>query len=294
MILLTGASGFLGNFFKIRINSEDLITISKSNSDIKCDLSNQIPKIPPVNLVIHAAGKAHSIPKTDEQKQKFIDVNVTGTQNLLKGLNESSSLPNAFIFISSVAVYGLHQGVNINEEHPLNAMDSYGLSKIHAEKLIQEWCNSNNVTCSILRLPLLVGQDPPGNLGSMIKAIQKGYYMNIAGGLARKSMVMAEDVAKIVLKVSEVGGIYNLTDGYHPNFKELSFNLAKQMGKSTPLNIPNWFAKIMAKTGDIIGMKAPFNSNKLTKITADLTFDDSKARKAFGWNPTNVLEAFKL
>jgi hypothetical protein len=30
------------------------------------------------------------------------------------------------------------------------------------------------------------------------------------------------------------------------------------------------------------------------KITSTLTFDDSKARNAFGWKPTPVLEGFKI
>jgi nucleoside-diphosphate-sugar epimerase len=118
--------------------------------------------------------------------------------------------------------------------------------------------------------------------------------MNIAGGLACKSMVLAEDVAKIIIRASEIGGIYNLTDGYHPNFKELSKYIAQQLHKRVPSNIPKWMAVLMAKTGDLLGDKAPFNSYKLSKISADLTFDDSKAREELGWNPNKVLEAFKI
>jgi hypothetical protein len=38
----------------------------------------------------------------------------------------------------------------------------------------------------------------------------------------------------------------------------------------------------------------PLNTKKLKKINADLTFNDDKARKTFGWNPTLVLEGFKF
>ena len=182
----------------------------------------------------------------------------------------------------------------IDEDAALNARDPYGLSKIEAEKIIINWCERNNVLCTILRLPLLVGENPPGNLGAMIKGIKKGYYMNIAGGLAKKSMVMADDVANAIIKASLVGGIYNLTDGYHPSFKELSNHIAQQLNKKAPFNIPNWTAKLLANVGDVLGNKAPFNSYKLSKIKADLTFDDSKARNAFGWNPQPVLQSFKV
>lgn len=293
-ILLTGSIGFLGSIISTVYSQYEIITLGRNNTSILCDLSSQIPKLPTSDLVIHSAGKAHSVPKTIQQKQEFFDVNVTGTKNLLIGLEQTLKLPKSFVFISSVAVYGLDSGLNIKEDQPLNAKDPYGISKIQAEAIVQEWCDQHYVICTILRLPLLVGGNPPGNLGAMIKGIQKGYYMNIAGGLARKSMVMAEDVAKIILKASEIGGIYHLTDGYHPNFKELSVNIAKQLHQSSPLNIPQWMANLMAKTGDLFGDKAPFNSYKLSKITSDLTFDDTKAREILGWNPQPVLEAFKV
>jgi nucleoside-diphosphate-sugar epimerase len=104
----------------------------------------------------------------------------------------------------------------------LLARDPYGLSKIHAEKFVEDWCEKHNVICTIFRLPLVVGPNAPGNLGKMLMGIKKGYYFNIAGGKAQKSMVLATDVAQCVLKVYKIGGIYNLTVGHHPTFYKLS------------------------------------------------------------------------
>jgi nucleoside-diphosphate-sugar epimerase len=128
----------------------------------------------------------------------------------------------------------------------------------------------------------------------MVRGIKKGYYFNIAGGKAKKSMVLAFDVAKTILKVAKIGGIYNLTDGYHPSIEEFSNYISFQLGNDKPRNIPFWFASIVSKFGDLFGSKAPLNTRKLKKITADLTFNDNKARETFGWNPTLVLEGFKL
>jgi nucleoside-diphosphate-sugar epimerase len=294
--LLTGGTGFLGSFISKAISENNiLVTLSRNIGEYSICLDQKVPVFSDkFDLVIHAAGKAHSVPKTSLEKQVFFDVNFKGTQNLLQGLEESQSLPKAFIFISSVAVYGIDNGVNISENVPLVAKDPYGLSKIQAEQLVIEWCKKNHVICTILRLPLLAEQNPPGNLRSMIKGIQKGYYFNIARGKAKKSMVLAEDVAKSILKVAEIGGIYNLTDGYHPSFAELSNHISIQLGKGRPMHMPMWLARIIANFGDLLGSKAPLNTNKLKKITSDLTFDDSKARVAFGWNPTLVIEGFKL
>lgn len=296
-ILLIGSNGFLGShIYKELIESNNNIkTLNRNSSDYNYDLSNNIPFFQEnMDIVIHCAGLAHFIPKNFIEEKKFYDINVNGTLNLLKGIERSKSIPKEIVFISSVAVYGQEIGNNIDENYPLLAQDPYGLSKIQAEKHILEWCKINNVICTILRLPLLVSKNPPGNLGAMIRGIKKGYYFNVAGGSAKKSMVLAENVAQNILKISKIGGIYNLTDSKHPTFSELSFHIAIQLGKRKPMNLPNCLAKFIAKIGDLIGKKAPLNTKKLIKITSDLTFDDSKARETFGWDPTPVIVGFKL
>ena len=291
--LLTGASGFLGKSIIKQLSSEfSVFSLSRTSGNFLFSLEHQIPLFDTsFDLVIHAAGKAHSVPKTEEEKRQFYDVNVLGTQNLLKGL-EASGIPKQFVFISSVSVYGQEEGFNIVEDSLLAAKDAYGLSKIEAEALLQKWCAQHNVVCTILRLPLLVGENPPGNLGAMHRGIAKGYYFNIGGGTAQKSMLLTEDVANFIPKIATRGGTYNLTDGFHPTFFELSCAIAKQLKKSRPMNMPLIIAKTIGLMGDFLGSKVPINSLKLKKITADLTFDDSKAR-AKGWKPRRVLDWYK-
>jgi nucleoside-diphosphate-sugar epimerase len=294
-ILLTGSSGFLGKHIFSYLNQEyDIYTLSRTHSSINCDLSVLQPILPIVDIVIHSAGMAHILPKNNFEENTFFKVNVNGTQNLLSALDIAVVKPRRFIFISSVAVYGLNSGENINEDYPLLANDSYGKSKIETESLVSEWCIKNEVICTILRLPLVVGSNPKGNLGTMIKAIKNSYYFNIAGGYSKKSMVLATDLSKFILKASEIGGIYNLTDGYNPSFYELSNFIAKQLGKNSIHNMPYTVAKCIAFIGDSLGKSFPINSTKMEKITSTLTFDDSKARLAFGWNPNPILKGFKI
>ncbi len=294
-ILLTGANGFLGEYiYQWMSLNHQVFTLCRSQTcDYVYDLADYIPNFKQdFEIVVHAAGKAHSIPKSDIEEKSFYEINVTGTNNLLKGL--SKSVPKQFVFVSSVSVYGLIEGQNINEESPLLAQDPYGKSKIESEDIIRKWCYKHNVICTILRLPLIVGANPPGNLGSMIRGIKKGYYFNIAGGNAKKSMVLASDITKFIFKVAEVGGTFNLTDGMHPTFNELSRTISLQLGRKFVPNMPLFLAKVLANIGDLIGDKFPINSNKLSKIMSPLTFDDTKAREAFGWKPKPVLESFKL
>jgi nucleoside-diphosphate-sugar epimerase len=289
-ILLTGSNGFLGSYISkyFRNSAHEITTLSRSNADLNLDLNKITQFIDgSFDLVIHAAGKAHFVPKTIEDAKTFLDINVTGTRNFLMALE--SQPPQRFVFISSVAVYGRSSGVLLDTNTPILAVDPYGISKIQAEANVLDWCQRHKVICTILRLPLVFGNNPPGNLKSMIKGIKKGYYFNIAGGKARKSMVRAEDIARFILPASEVGGIYHLTDGCHPSFKEFSHFIGVSLGRSWIPDMPLWLANIVAKIGDKLGSSFPLNSEKLVKITSELTFDDSLAKSKFGWAPKPVV-----
>ena len=147
---------------------------------------------------------------------------------------------------------------------------------------------------SILRPSLLAGKNAPGNLGTMVNGIKKGFYLNIAGGKVRKSILMAEDIARMIPLLIEKGGVYNVCDTNQPTFGEISASVAKQLGKRKPISIPYWMAWCMAKVGDFLGSKSPINSYKLSKMTESLTFSNEKARRELGWEPLDVLENYKI
>lgn len=262
--------------------------------DIKINMAKEVPVLETkYDIVLHAAGKAHVVPKTEAEKQVFFDVNYQGTVNLCKAL-ENASLPKAIVFISTVAVYGCEFGEGITEEHSLDGDTPYAKSKIMAEEFLTEWCKKNDVVLGILRPSLLAGRKAPGNLGAMVNGIKKGFYLNIAGGRVCKSVLMAEDIARLLPLISEKGGVYNVCDSYQPTFGEISVSVAKQLGKNKPLSIPYWMAWMMAKVGDLLGSRAPINSYKLEKMTKSLTFSNEKARRELGWEPMDVLSNYKI
>ena len=295
-LLFTGASGFLGNNVRpILEKTYRVITVGLTSEDnYTVNIAKEVPELKEhCEIVLHAAGKAHVIPRTEEEKKAFYDVNLQGTRNLCKAL-EKSGIPQAFIFISTVAVYGCEYGNNVTENHPLNGDTPYALSKIQAEEFLMEWCNAHGVVLSIIRPSLIAGPNPPGNLGAMIKGIKTGRYLSIGGGKARKSVLMVEDIARLVPLLIEKGGIYNVCDDEQPSFRQLENVICTQLGKRLPLSIPYWMAKCMAIVGDCLGKKAPINSLKLKKITESLTFSNEKVKRELGWKPTPVLESFKI
>lgn len=290
-ILLTGSNGFLGKIIYNRISYQNLVqTLNRSNSTYNCNLSKDIPSLDnDIEVVIHSAGLAHL---QNCKNEEYVLNNIVATNNLLTSLEKCYTLKQ-FIFISSVSVYGIESGENITEEHPLLAKDSYGLSKIEAENSVINWCKKNQISYIILRLPLVIGEDPPGNLKNMINGIRLGYYFNIGLGNAKKSMVLGDDIAKIILNFENTSSIYNLTDGEHPSFFQLSEAISKKYNYRKPKSIPYFIARIFSFMGDYLGRNFIFNSKKFTKINSTLTFSNKKAINNFGWSPTKVLDYFK-
>ena len=287
-ILLTGSSGFLGSYileFLINKNYEVTKVGRSVKSDIKIDLSlNKLTKID-VDCVIHVAGKAHVIPKTEEEKKEFFRVNYIGTNNLLYGLDTKKL--QSIIFISTVAVYGKEEGELIDEKSPLLGNTPYALSKIQAEQSIIDFGITNNIKTVVLRLPLVSGKNPLGNLSAIIEAIDKSYYFRIGKGEAKKSIIAASDVANLIPELFNLNGVYNLTDVKHPMISEIDSIIAKKFNKRIKI-IPKDLIRIISKIGDIFSF-FPFNSSKFDKLTKNLTFSNKKLFNEIKYRPSRGL-----
>jgi len=301
-ILLTGASGFLGQHILVELSPRHTVTTLgrtlASERHIRCDLAREEPQLAPlgVDCVIHVAGKAHSNPRTEAERNEYEQLNVLGTHRLLSALDRLTTLPESLVYISSVLVYGCTAGWLLDEQTPSNATDTYGKSKAQAEELVRAWSEQNGVRLAILRLPLVAARQPTGNLAALARAIQRGYYVRLGDGSARRSMVRADDVAAMLLQAAAVGGTYNLTDGYHPAVRELEDGLARRANRRIWLTVSPSQARLLARLGDginpVIGGRFPLNTMALTKLTSSLTFSDDAARQKLGWNPRRVLDLF--
>lgn len=289
--LLTGSSGFLGAYLKRALEQSqyEVDDVNRSAGFYVHDLSNGPFKVKhQYETIVHNAGLAHS-PKAEDYQ--YFDINYEGTKHLVESLVEP---PKCFVFISTIAVYGLEVGEGIDEGFPLKGLSPYAQSKIKAEQFLQEWAAKNDIHLYIFRLPLVVGENPPGNLGKMIKAIRKGFYFSVNDGKARRSMVQASDVAELVARIeNQPTGIYNLCDGEHPSYKEMQDLIVDHFKARKPLSLPVYTAKLFGRIGDILPVGFPVNSGTIEKLNSSLTIDDTKARSDLNWRPRSVIKNFK-
>jgi nucleoside-diphosphate-sugar epimerase len=268
MVLLTGYSGFLGKQIFSELGNNVFTLGRNTNADIVCDLSEKTPQIDlPVSRVIHVAGLAHTVPKTQSEKDEFFRVNLNGTLNLLKGLEGKQV--EQFVLISSVSVL---------EEEPRSP---YAQSKWEAERAVLDWCKHKNTNVLILRLPLIWGENAPGNLGAMEKAIKNGYYFAFGEGNAVRAMVDIKEVSKFIARLKgNESGVFTLVS-FHRSYREVESIFAQKYNKKIK-RLPGWMVKIAAKLGDVVP-GFPINSYRLNKLETSLIFDDSDARQTLGW-----------
>lgn len=73
-LLFTGASGFLGNNVRPLLEEVyEVVTVGLSEQDdYNINIAKEVPQLrEQYDVVLHAAGKAHSVPKTEAEKKCF-------------------------------------------------------------------------------------------------------------------------------------------------------------------------------------------------------------------------------
>ncbi len=281
---LTGSTGFLGNNISTFLLKENTAVALPDRNKLLSELA----RFQEIGMFIHVAGKAHSTPITKEETQAFFEVNFELTKKITATIDQNKIEVNTFVFISTVAVYGLEEGLDINEGTELNGNSPYAQSKKMAEEHLQKWSVEKGINLVILRLPLIFGENAPGNLGAMERAVKGRYYFQIGNGEAKRSMVHAKQLAEFLPTLIGKSGVYHLTDGKHSSYYEVAKHFAKKH-KRRIISVPYLPIVLLAKLGNVIP-KFPLNSYRLAKLNQTLTFNDERARKELGWNGTNALE----
>lgn len=291
-VLLTGRSGFIGSeiFKGLVTNKVDVVSYGRrQEDDVFFDMKNEVDVDSKFSCVIHCAGLAH----VKASKGSHHEVNYLGTKILLESL-KGEHIPRRFIFLSTVAVYGLDSGFGIDETTVPTPRTPYGISKYKAEELISKWSQDNNVEYIILRIPLVVGPNPPGNLGKLYDSISKGKYIRIRNNFAKKSFVCLRDLSELILKLSDAKkdytpGTYNVTDGGGISFSDIEDYFLEKT-KNTPLvTVPYFLLYFFALVFDLFSWVTKLNFQlsrpTLKKMTSTLTFSNAKAKAQLRWDP---------
>jgi nucleoside-diphosphate-sugar epimerase len=143
-ILLTGAAGFTGLFFKqqAEASGHTVIALAADLTD-KASVAAEVLQIQPT-AVVHLAAISF-VGHADEAA--FYDVNVLGTMNLLAALAALPIKPTKVLLASSANVYGNCTSSPISEEQVPAPINHYAMSKLAMEHMALTYVD---------RLPILI------------------------------------------------------------------------------------------------------------------------------------------
>jgi nucleoside-diphosphate-sugar epimerase len=209
-VLVTGATGYVGSAIAQACISAGLdVRLTDRSATVNYEraqyqTSNLLDEnslahaTSGVDVVVHAAGLAHQFGGAGEDTESFNRVNVQGTANLCRAAIASGV--RRLVLISSVSVYGPGAGVK-SESHPCQPEGAYAKSKYEAEKKASELAVEARMPLTILRLATVYGEGDPGNVGRLIRALDKGRFLWIGDGSNSKSLIHRDDVARACLAV---------------------------------------------------------------------------------------------
>jgi nucleoside-diphosphate-sugar epimerase len=303
MILVTGATGFLGSELARQLaeQGDNIRCIKRSTSVIPpiltlhkaqiewveadlMDIFSQEDALIGVTQVFHCAAW---VSLKQAEKDAMINANVTGTANLVNLCVKNNA---RLVHVSSIAAIGLAKpGDMITENHHLDQAtetDGYAISKLESE--MEVWRGiAEGLDAVIVNPALIIGASArTEGSGQLFETVRKGLKFYTAGS---SGLVDVADVAKcmIALMNSDITAERYIISAENRNFKQLTAEIADGFGIPHPsIYAKPWMMELAwrgtAFLAAITG-KAP-SIDKISAQTASMTrnYDNSKIKAAIG------------
>ncbi|SFV66335.1 UDP-glucose 4-epimerase [hydrothermal vent metagenome] len=230
-IILTGASGFIGTYFKNKYNKVyDISSFSFRRDEINNLNFNS------TDIVIHLSALVHQM--GGASKEEYERINVTQTLDLAKKAKKSGV--GHFIFMSSIKVYGEESTGVYSELSECYPKDEYGVSKLKAELELHK-LEDDSFRVSIVRTPIVYGYGVKANIKNLISLVTKVSVLPFGNINNKRSMVYIGNLCHLVDTIIEKkeSGIFLAADDTPLSTTKLIELIAKELDKKVYLlNIP--------------------------------------------------------
>ena len=271
-ILISGGTGFIGKYLTEMFRSKDhqVWTVGQSSSnDLQVNLENKCIEIyNEYDFIIHCAGIVHNQLHASKIIPELLLRDILITKNFIKSIKSCEY--KKVVFLSSVAIYGLDSGLNIDEKNIPIPKSGYGISKFLSEKLFESAIDNQKLL--IFRMPLVNGPNPKGNIEKLEKAILNGKMILFKNNISKKSLLEVSDLFEMILiNGIKLFGVFNIKS-YDFKFNDFAEKIANRNNK-TIIKLPNYILKILKFVAKRCSLKTIYMT--LSKISNHLTFDNS-------------------
>ena len=273
LILLTGASGFLGSALRRRmLESSDCRIRLAARRPIAVNDSSALEQffgltlsettdwsgaLEGVDTVIHCAARVHVMnEQAADPLAEFRLANVLGTLRLAR--QAAAAGVKRFIFISSIKVNGesTASGQAFLASDIPAPEDAYGQSKLEAEQGLLALAQETGMEVVIIRPPLIYGPGVKGNFASMIRLVDKGLPLPLGAIHNRRSLVGIDNLVDLIILCIDhpaaANRIFLAGDGEDLSTTELLRAVGKAMGRPArlmplPAAFLRWGAAVLGK-----------------------------------------------
>jgi nucleoside-diphosphate-sugar epimerase len=278
-VLVTGASGFLGNAVCAELGArghEVAALVRRPGSEpagttaVAGDLGDAealrrvVAEVGP-DCVIHLAAEIASQRNADRVRE----VNVEGTRRLLEAC-EASDGPR-FVFTSTV-VTGDAGGAELNEDSELPVVTAYGRSKQEGERLVRQ----SRLDGVIIRPSHVYG---PGGwyADELVKRLRApGRFAVIGSGENWWDMVRVEDVATACVDAAErapANSLYHVVDDEPITYYDFALLTTEALRVGRPRRIPVWVARMVA------------GADPVEAVVRSARSSNARIKSELGWKP---------
>lgn len=248
-----------------------------------------------VDTIVHLAARAHHLGRTDAAvSAEYERVNCLGTKTLLEEAVRASA--GRIVFVSSVKALGNRSEKPFTEADDPHPEDPYGVTKRHAEVMLEETASSGALDVTIVRLPAVYGPGMQANMLRLFGAVNKRLVLPLAGVKNHRSFVYVGNAVAALhtLVLAPTGGfrLFHVTDGTDLSTPELVRAIGNAMGKPVRLiHFPDWLLRSLGGVGDVLGSASPIpGSDGLTQLLGSLQLDSSRISRELGFSPPYSVE----
>jgi len=292
-VLVTGANGFIGGAMVARLvavgcNVAGAVrrptgaswAVPSPSLDKDADWR---PLLAGNTAVVHIAARAHVLnDRATDPLAEFRRVNVAGTLRLAE---QSASMGvRRFVFVSSIGVNGMQSapGKAFSEADKPNPHNAYALSKWEAEQGLLRIAVETGLEVVIIRPPLVYGCNAPGNFGSLMRAVQRGWPLPLGAVHNQRSLVALDNLVDFIVTCishpQAANQTFLVSDGQDLSTTELVRGMARAAGVPARLLPVSVWALQAGAT--LLG-----KGDAVQRLCGNLQVDISKARSLLGWVP---------
>ena len=313
-VLVTGATGFLGNWLTRRLLEEGfdvrILVRSKAKLEeleaLKIEVAEGDVTNPEsldracrgVGGVFHLAGL---IAYSKAQRAAMEQVNVQGTKNVIEAIRKNGS--PRLLHLSSVTAIGAGFTKNdiLNENSPYNIRHldlGYFETKHDAEIAVFDAVRSGQIEAVAINPSTIYGPGDAkkGSRRAQLKVARGKFPFYPPGGV---NVVHVDDVVNLCVQAFQTGksGERTIACGENLTIQE-TFERIANLARVKPPSIPMPRAALFAlgKVGDLleaVGSKGPINTENAWTSTMFHWFSHEKATRDFGFKPRPAQEALE-